>query len=58
MEDRPPEHAPVEQERPEDAPQVATALRELERAVRAADPEDRAFVIDQLKALAKRLDRR
>ena len=43
---------------PEEDPRLAEAAREARRAAAAADPEDRAFVLDLLEDLARRFRER
>jgi hypothetical protein len=39
-------------------PELITAACELQRAIAAAGPDDRAFAIDRLRSLARRLSER
>jgi hypothetical protein len=54
MDNQPPGRALLTRARPGDDLRLAAALRDLRRAIRAADPADRAYVLDRLEALARR----
>ena len=54
MDDRPAPPPSDLRELPEDDPRLAALVRDLRRALAAASPADRAFVLDHLEDLARR----
>jgi hypothetical protein len=57
MNERAPRPAPKNPRSPAVAPQLFALLGRLRRALDEATPEDRAFVLRQLQAIARRLAR-
>ena len=54
MSDHSPRTAPARSELPADEPRLAALVWDLRRILAAASPEDRAFVLGRLEALARR----